>query len=421
MIENFLVFLDGALLLIFGITLSAAFAGIRMNKRNMLFFGGLCVLLGVIQIGAYFAFSEDYIRKLYPTITHLPLILILYLYYHRRFATAIVSVFTAYLCCQPVKWVGILVLTLTHSIVLHYAVRIILIVGTGYFLLKLFAPSLSEIYNKDTRSIYIFGSIPLVYYFLDYATVVYTNFWHNHAQLIGEFFPALLCIMFVIFCVIYYRTYEQKADAERKEQIVRTIAEQRTRQIDALKRSEKEIRMLRHDMRLLLSSVSVCLDNGDPKKAQDLIASYSDHIEGTALVHFCSNDTVNYVLSDFSAKCAAKQVRFLYTVDLKQLHVDEILFASILSNALDNALNAQEDVTAEQRVIQLMLKCVEGKILVSVKNPVAKKPVFVDGLPVADRSGHGYGTQSIRYMTERLGGNCQFSVLDNHFLVRIVI
>ena len=147
MIENFLVFLDGALLLVFGIILSAAFAGIRMNKRNMLILGGVCVLLGVIQIGAYFAFSEDYIRKLYPLITHLPLILILYLYYHRRFATAIVSVFTAYLCCQPVKWVGILVLTLTHSTVLHYAVRIVLIVGASYFLLKLFAPSLSEIYN----------------------------------------------------------------------------------------------------------------------------------------------------------------------------------------------------------------------------------------------------------------------------------
>ena len=356
MIENFLVLLDGALLLFFGIILSAAFAGIRINKRNMLILGGVCVLLGVIQIITYFGFSEDYIRKLYPLITHFPLILILYLYYHRQFATAIVSVFTAYLCCQPVKWLGILVLTLTHSIVLHYAVRIVLIVGAGYFLLKLFAPSLSEIYSKDTRSIYIFGSIPIVYYCLDYATVVYTNLWHKHAQLIGEFFPALLCITFVIFCVIYYRTYEQKADAERKEQIVRTIAEQRTRQIDALKRSDKEIRMLRHDMRLLLNSVSVCLDNEDTQKAQDLIASYSDHIEGTALVHFCSNDTVNYVLSDFSAKCAAKQVRFLYSVDLKQLHIDEILFASILSNALDNALNAQEDVAVAQRVIQLMLK-----------------------------------------------------------------
>lgn len=421
MIENFLLFLDAALLLIFGIFLSSAFAGIRMNKRNMLILGVVCVLLAVIQIGAYCYTSGDYIRKLYPPITHLPVILFYCLYYHKRFATAIVSVFTAYLCCQPVKFVGILVLTLTHNVALHYAVRIILIVCSGYFLLKLFAPSLSEIYNKDTRSIYIFGSIPLVYYLLDYAAVVYTSFWHHHILLIGELFPALLCYIFVIFCVIYYRTYEQKADAERKEQIVRTIAEQRTRQIDALKRSEKEIRMLRHDMRLLLSSVSVCLDNEDPKKAQDLIASYSAHIEGTTLLHFCSNDTINYVLSDFSAKCTAKQVRFLYTVDLKQLHVDEILFASILSNALDNALNAQEDVSAEQRVIQLMLKYSEGKILVSVKNPIAKKPVFIDGLPITDRSGHGYGTQSIHYLTERLGGNCQFSILDDHFLVRIVI
>ena len=84
-------------------------------------------------------------------------------------------------------------------------------------------------------------------------------------------------------------------------------------------------------------------------------------------------------------------------------------------------MNAQEDIPADQRYIQLMLKYAEDKLLVSVKNPVAKKPVFADGLPVTDKTGHGFGTQSIRYMTERLGGNCLFSVHENYFLVRIVI
>ena len=421
MINNILIFLDGALLLVFGVNLSAAFAGVRLNRRNILIFLGLCCFCGALQTVALVAFSEGTVRRLYPLITHLPLLLFLHRYYRKRFSTALVSVFTAYLCCQPVKWMGILVFTLTESFVIQYLFRILMLAGTAVFALKLFAPFLSEIFSKDNRSVYIFGSVPIVYYFFDYATVVYTDLSRNHTQLVGEFFPALLCIMFIVFCVIYYKTYEQKADAERKEHIVRIIAQQREQEIDTIRRTEKEIRMLRHDMRLLLGSIAVSLENGEQEKAREMIAAYSSHIAGTALEHFCGNDTVNCVLSDFSAKCKAREIQFHHAIELGALPVDEILFSSILSNALDNALNAQEDITPQLRRIQLMLRSANGKLLISVKNPCAKKPVFADGLPVAEKEGHGFGTQSIRYMTERLGGNCQFSVQDDQFIVRIVI
>ena len=71
--------------------------------------------------------------------------------------------------------------------------------------------------------------------------------------------------------------------------------------------------------------------------------------------------------------------------------------------------------------VKLMLKQVDGHLLLSVKNPVGKIPAFVDGLPVAQREGHGYGTQSIRYMTERLGGKCQFLVEQDVFILRVVL
>ena len=48
-------------------------------------------------------------------------------------------------------------------------------------------------------------------------------------------------------------------------------------------------------------------------------------------------------------------------------------------------------------------------------------PDFVDDLPVSEREGHGYGTQSVRYISHQLGGNCQFSVQNGIFVVRVVI
>ena len=86
------------------------------------------------------------------------------------------------------------------------------------------------------------------------------------------------------------------------------------------------------------------------------------------------------------------------------------MFSAILSNALDHALDAQKELPQERRSVRLMLKTSGGKLLLSVENPIAAAPCFADGLPVSKKKGHGYGTQSIRYMTERLGGKWQFSV-----------
>ena len=75
----------------------------------------------------------------------------------------------------------------------------------------------------------------------------------------------------------------------------------------------------------------------------------------------------------------------------------------------------------DQRSVSLMMKIVKGKLLLSVKNPTYTIPAFVDGLPLSPKAGHGYGTKSIRYMTERLGGHCQFAVQDDVFSLRVVL
>ena len=98
-----------------------------------------------------------------------------------------------------------------------------------------------------------------------------------------------------------------------------------------------------------------------------------------------------------------------------------MLLCSLLSNALDNAANAQQALPQAKQSIRLLLKNADGKLLVSVKNAVDKAPVLVDGVPVATRKDHGFGTQSICWITEKLGGRCLFSAQDGWFTLRVVL
>ena len=104
-----------------------------------------------------------------------------------------------------------------------------------------------------------------------------------------------------------------------------------------------------------------------------------------------------------------------------EIKADEVMLLGIISNAMDNAINAQKGLSPEKRVIHLMLKTSEKRLLFSVRNSFAEAPEFVDGMPVSRRKGHGYGTQSICLLAEHLGGRCRFSVDKGMFVTRVIL
>ena len=122
--ELALFFLHGTLLLLFGVFLSGAFAGVSFQiKKNIFLFLGISGLCGGLEVLSFFFLGEDSVWELYPISTHLPLFLLLWFVYRKRPVTAGAAVLTAYLFCQPVKWCGVLANTLTGSSTIELVVR----------------------------------------------------------------------------------------------------------------------------------------------------------------------------------------------------------------------------------------------------------------------------------------------------------
>lgn len=422
MIKNSLFLVHGALLLFFGVFLSASFSDIKMIVgRNIRLLLILCIFCGVLQITTLFLFEEAMIWKMYPLITHLPLLLFLCIVFHKRITTVLASIFTAYLFCQPAKWLGIMTYSFTENVIAEYCIRILALGLLAFLILRYLSDYFSKIYNKDTRSVCIFGMMPFIYYVFDYITMIYTDLWLSNNRIVIEFLPVFLGITFMVFCVLYCGEYEEKMIAEYKANMIQITSEQQKKEIESIKRNEQSLRILRHDLRMFLGSLNVCLSEGKTEQAMEMISTYTKRIQSVKMKQFCSQDIINYVLSDYSDRFEQNEISFSCTVALEHFDMDPNLFAPILSNALDNALNAQEKLEPSKRSVRLLLKTANKKLLLSVENPISDPPLFVDGMPISRKKGHGYGIQSILYMTERLGGKCQFSVKDGQFSVKIII
>ena len=115
MLTNILSLIHNATTLLFGVYASAAFLGVRLNRKNNLHLLIFSCLTGVIYALSFLLYGTSFTEQVYPLIIHIPLVLFLTLYYKYNFVLSILSVLTAYLCCQISNWIGITAITVSGS------------------------------------------------------------------------------------------------------------------------------------------------------------------------------------------------------------------------------------------------------------------------------------------------------------------
>ena len=420
MLETAFGLLHNATTLLFGVYISAAFLGIMMSKRNILNLLLFSLAVGSVYFLSYVLLGTEGTEKIYPFIIHLPLTLYLTLKFKYKFPISLLSVLTAYLCCQISNWVGIVALNISSRLWVYYCVRTAITVTVFVLLIRYVSGLTAQLISKPTNTILIFGILPLVYYLFDYIAGVYTSLLYSGRKIIVEFLGFVLCISYIIFILLYFKQYEEKREAEQLNALMEMKRKQTEKDIETIRRSENTIRILRHDMRHFLQNITSLIENGEKDKAIKYIGEVVNYADKTAVKKYCGNELVNLIISSFEEEIKNNGIELKYRFEIpEQLSISEIDLSSILSNAIENAVNAAKD--AEEKLIDIFISETNGKLLISVKNTFKEMPVMVNGFPTASKEGHGYGTQSIRYTTEKLNGNCHFTVSGNLFVLQIII
>lgn len=422
MINSVLELLHHAVTLLFGVYMSAAFLGIRMSRKNIAILCGFSAAVGAVSTLVFVSFGADFTTQVYPLIIHLPLILFLTFFYKYTPLCSTLSVLTAYLCCQISKWVGLAVLSITDAEWVYYSVRIVTTIVVFAVLIRYVSNATAQLIQKSREALLIFAILPFTYYFFDYATGVYTELIYSGEKVVSEFLGFALSIAYLLFLLVYFKQYEEKRETEQRSHILEMQREQYKREIEAQKRSANALSLLRHDMRHFCVAISTYIDSGEYDKAKEYISGIISYVDRTATHKFCKNEIVNMILSSYENVMEENRIDFKTSICIpERLPVSDVDLTSILSNSLENAIHAVLPLETEERHITLHLRTDDGKLLISLKNTFAEKPVLTDGIPHSSKEGHGFGTQSIRYVTEKLKGNCQFSVKDDWFILRIVL
>lgn len=422
MLVQILSFTHHLTTMLFGIYISAFFLGVRQNRRNILTLFLLFSGVGILYLANIFLWGITVTDRFYALIVHLPLIIFLAAYYKYSVVSSCISVFSAYLCCQLSNWIGLVVLMVTGEQWCYYASRILITITTFFLLCKFVCRTTEIIFARGTRELYIIGLLPTVYYIYDYSFTKISSLLYSNNKIVVEFLGFVFCLTYFAFLLIYFREYEKKQEIKQYNELMKLQLLSIEKEVEQVKRSKEKLSILRHDMRHHLNIILTQLQNGNTKKAVDYIGEIGDSYDDTKMITYCKNEMINSVISIYHTRFMERNMAFHCDISVgERLPCPDTAICAVLSNALENAMHALEELDAEKRLVKLTISEKGNHLLIELENPAARIPKFADGIPVSGQKGHGIGIKSIVYYVEQLNGQYHFSFTGNAFLLRIII
>ncbi len=305
--------------------------------------------------------------------------------------------------------------------VLMFILRLVLFPLIEVVFYKKFCAVYGELQNVVKSGWGAYAGMTVLYYFL----IVIASEFPTHINTRPEYFVgfALLLILMVfnyiiIFASLYrqYKLYEsEKAESILKEQ---------KQALESQLENQQIIRKMRHDMRGHTITLKGLLKSGKPDEALNYLENMEQSIKA-ADIQVCKNPYINAQLSHYIQKFG--EINTTLSCDIK-IGDEEIPYihqiCSILSNALQNALEESESLPKEKREVSLQMKYNKDYLIFRLKNRCREGLLVEKGtIPpsIKKDKGHGYGLGSIKETAVSLGGDMICYTENSCFILDVMV
>ena len=231
---------------------------------------------------------------------------------------------------------------------------------------------------------------------------IYSNYLlHGLTMNLGV---AVLPFVFLTSLALLY-AIQVLEDHERLEE-ANKLASLRESYYQGLRREERQVRTLRHDLRNHLTALRGLVELGQGDKALQYIDQLADSSALRGGKRLCENDAANAVLSAKAEAMGRSGLTADFAVSLpKALPLAEVDLCALLGNALDNAMEAAE--RAEDRTVILRCRAEKGLFMLRMENAYAGELAPELATTKTDKASHGFGLAGMREIAERLGGSLE--------------
>lgn len=184
----------------------------------------------------------------------------------------------------------------------------------------------------------------------------------------------------------------------------------------------EESQILRHDLKRYLVMIQGMLEDGEAESA----LKYLDQIVGDKFesirLYKTNSSVVNTVLNEKSDICKKRNIIFDVQISGNVPEDKQIELGIILSNLIDNAIEAEE--REQDRRIKVELSDYKGKFVVRICNHISGSVLRLNPMlhtNKADVMQHGFGIKSVKKMVKKMDGIYYNEETQDQFIVNLMV
>ena len=229
-----------------------------------------------------------------------------------------------------------------------------------------------------------------------------------HGNLYRMFF-SILSVVSVVITIYMYQKLKEKQEEEFAQRAVDSQISDTYRHVEHVEEMYEKMRAMRHDIGNHLTVIEGLAQNGKTDELAGYIGELQARFDELQPSVKTGNAVTDVVLSEVYEQCRKKEIefesRFVYP---EQLKINPFDMSVILTNALQNAIEAAEGVENSEIMVTSVVR--ERFFIISVKNTVSEMVLLnEEGIPDTTKkdSGHGYGLKNIRSIAQRYKGDLE--------------
>lgn len=240
-----------------------------------------------------------------------------------------------------------------------------------------------------------------------------------------QIFNISVCFLFMTIMIVYLFgeicQYYQKAQQRYTLDIQNRMLEQ---QLAYQEVAATDLKKFRHDVNSNLANISYLLRENHIEESVNYINAIASSLESIKTIN-CGNKYIDAILNYEISLCKKNQINTQLNIDtIPDLCISPMDLSSIISNIMNNSIEANRDIPQPERYLSLKIFCYKNYATIICKNPFIHRLIEIGGdlkTNKWDNLSHGYGLKLIKSSTEKYGGTFKYSYDNNIFTLIVML
>lgn len=235
-------------------------------------------------------------------------------------------------------------------------------------------------------------------------------------------FSAFALLFGTIFALYLYERLERQSIILRERDQYEQHLRGQLKYLDELLFKQKELRSFKHDISNQLVSLKGYFASGDNNGGLQHINSLLQLVEDTAPAIDTGNIALDAILSTKQAIAVHKGIQFDAHIRIgEQLTIDPVDLSVIFGNALDNAIEACDRLTAGEKRIILDLRQQDNTLFCQLANTALPRQSEALSTSKSDKENHGHGFANLTASVKKYDGEPMVTWKNGWFTLSFVL